>query len=100
MLALPVAAYYAANLPHRTLLVTAWNILGLTDLVVAVATGFLSAPTPFQLLSFDSPNQLMGMFPAVLIPTFAVPLSIVLHIASLKKLVMESRLPIPTPVTG
>ena len=45
-------------------------------------------------------NSFVIVFPAVLIPTFAVPLSIVLHIASLKKLVMESRLPIPTPVTG
>ena len=67
-------------------LVALWNWLGITDLVIAVATGFLSAPSRFQIFSLDAPNVLVGSFPLVMIPIFAVPLSIVLHLASLSKI--------------
>jgi hypothetical protein len=67
-------------------LVTLWNWLGLSDLVIAMATGFLSAPSRFQIFSLDAPNVLIGSFPLVMIPIFAVPLSIVLHLASLSKI--------------
>jgi hypothetical protein len=67
-------------------LVTLWNWLGISDLVVAVATGFLSAPSRFQIFSLDAPNVLIGSFPLVMVPIFAVPLSIVLHLASLSKI--------------
>ena len=63
-----------------------WNLLGISDLVIAVTMGFLTSPSPLQLLAFDRPSALIGTFPLVLIPVFAVPLSILLHIASLKKL--------------
>jgi hypothetical protein len=64
----------------------AWNLLGIGDLVVAVATGFLSSPSPLQMLAFDRPNDLITSFPLVLIPVFLVPLSVLLHLASLEKL--------------
>lgn len=67
-------------------LVTLWNWLGISDLVIAVSTGFLSAPSRFQIFSLDAPNVLIGSFPLVMIPIFAVPLSIVLHLASLSKI--------------
>jgi hypothetical protein len=67
-------------------LVTLWNWLGISDLVIAVATGFLSAPSRFQIFSLDAPNVLIGSFPLVMVPIFAVPLSIVLHLASLNKI--------------
>jgi hypothetical protein len=63
-----------------------WNIFGLLDLVVAVATGFLTSPSPFQMLSLQAPNQLISAFPLVMVPVFAVPLSVLLHAASLIKL--------------
>jgi hypothetical protein len=63
-----------------------WNIFGILDLVVAITMGFLSAPGPFQLLAFERPNVLTTVFPLVLVPTFAVPLSILLHIAALKRM--------------
>jgi hypothetical protein len=84
--ALLVAALHAGGAPGRNRYVAAWNILGLADLLVAVATGFLSAPTRFQMLAQDAPNTLVGLYPLVLIPIYAVPLSIVLHVASLLKL--------------
>jgi hypothetical protein len=67
-------------------LVTLWNWLGIGDLVIAMATGFLSAPSRFQIFSLDAPNVLIGSFPLVMVPIFAVPLSIVLHLASLSKI--------------
>lgn len=69
---------------------TTWNFFGALDLIIAVATGFLTSQSPFQLLAFDNPNQLITAFPLVLIPVFAVPLSIVLHFVVWKKLRLES----------
>lgn len=60
-----------------------WNLLGIADLIVAVTTAFLTAPSAFQMFAFDRPNQLISMFPLILIPTFLVPLAILLHIVSL-----------------
>ena len=67
-------------------LVTLWNCLGISDLVIALATGFLSSPSRFQIFSLDAANVLIGSFPLVMVPIFAVPLSIVLHLASLSKI--------------
>ena len=74
----------------RDALVGAWNLLGLLDLVVAVTLGFLSSPSPFQMLAFDAPNDLITAFPLVMVPAFAVPLSVILHLASLAKLARNS----------
>jgi hypothetical protein len=58
----------------------------MADLAVAVTTGFLTSPSPVQLLALDRPNTLVTAFPLVLIPVFLVPLSVLLHLASLRKL--------------
>jgi hypothetical protein len=84
--ALLVATGYARHHTKRDQFVALWNWFGIADLVVAVATGFFSAPSPFQIFSLDAPNLLIGSFPLVMIPIYAVPLSIVLHLASLTKL--------------
>ena len=83
----PVIAIAYARAPRvNSDLVLWWNILGLTDLIVAVATGVSSSPSAIQVTAFDHPNELISMFPLVLVPAFLVPLWIVLHIASLTKL--------------
>ncbi len=66
--------------------VRAWNLLGIADLVVAVTTGFLTSPSPLQMLALDRPSELITAFPLAMIPVFLVPLSVLLHLASLKKL--------------
>jgi len=86
LLAPIVALGYARGRPGAERRVLAWNVFGLLDLVVAVTTGFLTSPSPFQLLSLDAPNQLISAFPLVMVPAFAVPLSVLLHLASLAKL--------------
>jgi hypothetical protein len=83
----PVVALAYARLPRENAgLVSLWNIFGLADLVVAVTTGFVTSPSPLQLFAFDQPNELITVFPLVLIPVFLVPVSVLLHLISLSKL--------------
>jgi hypothetical protein len=83
----PVAGIaYARRWNGSTGLLRVWNLLGLTDLLVALVTGFLTSPSPVQLLALDRPNHLISAFPLAMIPVFLVPLSILLHLASLHKL--------------
>jgi hypothetical protein len=64
-----------ANPNHRRLFVT-WQVLGMTDLVMAVALGTLARVIDPQGISTNA----MTMLPLSLIPTFAVPLLLILHI--------------------
>jgi hypothetical protein len=89
ILAPGVAMAYARSPQGARQRVRLWNLLGIADLVVAVTTGFLTSPSPLQIAAFDHPSRLIGMFPLSLIPVFAVPLSVLLHMASLQKLRQE-----------
>ena len=81
----PVVALASSRDARRNAgLVTAWNVLGLLDLVVAITTGFITSPS--ALFNYEPPNMLIAIFPLVLIPVYLVPLSILLHLASLAKL--------------
>jgi hypothetical protein len=73
-LALPVAIYVAHRAPHWRLAGYAWNALGLGDfaIVLTIAT-FVVADSGLR-------------YPLIMIPTFAVPLGIVLHVLSLWQL--------------
>lgn len=83
----PLVAYlYHIKYPWSRSLALLWNLVGITDLVLAVTLGFLSSPGPFHLLALNDPNRLITSFPLVLIPAFAVPLSILLHLLSLRSL--------------
>lgn len=88
-----VAIAYARGPEKNGDLAQGWNILGLTDLVIAVATGMVTAPSPIQQFAFDLPNELVGAFPLILIPTYLVPLSVLLHLASLRKLRRTAQAP-------
>lgn len=87
--ALAIAWAYRAGGTPGNAIVRGWNAFGIADLVVAVGTGFLSSPSPLQLVAFDLPNQMISDFPLALVPAFAVPLSILLHLASLAKVNSE-----------
>jgi len=83
----PVAAYAAVRDPQGSAgTVAAWNVLGIADFLIAIATGFATGPSPLQLAAFDNPNTLIAALPLVLIPVYLVPLWSILHIASLVKL--------------
>ena len=86
-LSAPLVGLAYAQAPREAVgLVRAWNVLGILDLVVAVTTGFLTAPSLISPIEVHPTSELMTMLPMVLIPVYLVPLSIVLHIASLAKL--------------
>ncbi len=89
LLALPVAYLVARKSPWARSSAYAWNIFGILDLVTAVILGFLSSPGPFQQLAFENPNELISQYPLVMIPAFAVPVSVILHILSLRKLARD-----------
>jgi hypothetical protein len=57
----------------------AWCIFGIADLVVALAMGALSSPGRSHLVAFEAPNLLISSYPLVMVPTFAVPLALMLH---------------------
>lgn len=83
----PVAGIaYARRWNGSAGLLRFWNLLGLADLAVAVTTGFLTSPSPLQMLALGRPNLLISAFPLAMIPVFLVPLSVLLHLASIRKL--------------
>ena len=57
-----------------------WNGLGLLDLVVAVGTGVLHGSGPLGLLAGAVPSDTVARYPMSLVPTFLVPLAVILHI--------------------
>jgi hypothetical protein len=78
----PFVAFYLAR-PSRKLSYIAWNIAGVVDLVTAVALGVLSSPTPAGALHPAVTTDAMTVLPLSLIPTFGVPLMLILHIISI-----------------
>jgi hypothetical protein len=51
-----------------------------------VTAGIVTTPSPFQLFAFELPSELVTQFPLVLVPVFLVPVSVLLHLASIVKL--------------
>ena len=76
-----VAWYWKPPFPSRVFV--AWSVLGILDLVLAVILGALASATPVGVLAGDVSTRLMGQFPLSLIPTFFVPLLLILHLISL-----------------
>ena len=76
----------AAGSTPRTWLL-AWNVFGLVDLVTAIALGVLYSNGPLGLLSGGSvTTRPMVTFPVSLIPTFFVPVFILLHALTFTRL--------------
>lgn len=85
-----VGYFYDQGYRWSSRAVVIWNVVGILDLVAAVALGFLTSPSPLQLLALEAPNRLITAFPLVLVPVFAVPLSVLLHLTVLKRLLRRS----------
>ncbi len=84
--AIPIALAARGGSKASSKVAFRWNVLGILDLVVAVGTGFLTSPGPFQLLALNHPNLFVSRYPLVMIPAFMVPLSFILHGICLWKL--------------
>lgn len=81
-----LAAPFVARNLHRRGLAIAWNLFGLADLAVALTLGPMTIPGPFQIFFTSPTSEAATAFPLAIIPTFIVPLSILLHLVSLRYL--------------
>lgn len=78
-----VAMYTYQRRLRWTTMVRAWNYLGILDLVMAGALGFLTSPLQ------------LSRFPLVVIPALRVPLAYTLHLYSLRVLRQSRQLVVP-----
>jgi hypothetical protein len=69
----------------------AWNVLGVLDLVVAVSLGVTTTPGPLHLIGATPSSGLLSVLPLVLVPTFLVPLSFLIHVVSMRHLLGRRR---------
>ena len=74
-------------------IIIGWCVVGLADLVVAVTMGVLNAPGKFGLLAGEVTTAPLLELPLSLIPTFFVPLSILLHLIVLRLTLNTSSAP-------
>jgi hypothetical protein len=66
--------------PRGRSLLEAWNLLGTTDLVAAVALGVASAPgSPLQVFDLVLGSAAVTMLPWAFIPTVLVPFYLIVH---------------------
>lgn len=88
-----VALALARGVQGGRTLAIAWSVLGLLDLVVAVGmgTGLLATFVAPSLDPRVPPTGAMGVFPMMMVPAFAVPLSVLLHLLLLRGLWREGR---------
>jgi hypothetical protein len=77
--AVVVATLLAQNAIGARRATYAWCLFGIADLVVAVTMGAMTSPGRAHLLAFEAPNLLVTSYPLVMVPTFAVPLALMLH---------------------
>jgi hypothetical protein len=78
----PIVAFYFAH-PGRKATFIAWNIAGILDLVTAVALGVPNSPTPAGILHPVVTTEAITVLPLSLIPTFAVPLLLIVHVVAI-----------------
>jgi hypothetical protein len=68
----------------------AWSVFGLLDFVVAVGTAFL-ATQALALVHTDPRTSVFTQWPMVLFPAYMVPISIILHITTIRVLLANRR---------
>jgi hypothetical protein len=79
-----VARKLARDEGHREAARFHW--FGIGDLVVALTIGFFAGLGPWLLIDVTPTTEALAMLPMALVPTTAVPLTITLHIVSLRRL--------------
>jgi hypothetical protein len=57
-----------------------WNTFGLLDFIIAVSLGIATRTNEWLYIENQASSNIMGQFPLVLIPGFAVPFYIITHI--------------------
>ena len=88
-----VAAAVAQRRRHHAVLARVWSIAAVADLVIAVTSGVLHSSTPLGILRGPVTTDIMAFYPLSLIPTFLVPLALLLHICAFRALSAKSSRP-------
>ena len=63
-----------------------WNYLGIADLVMAITLGIVTYSWVYQVVPTEVSSNQIAQFPLIIIPVFAVPLSIILHLFTIRSL--------------
>jgi hypothetical protein len=79
LVSIVVSIMLAQGAPGARRATFAWCLFGIADLVVAITMGAMTSPGQVHVLALDAPNLLMTAYPLVMVPTFAVPLALMLH---------------------
>jgi hypothetical protein len=71
--------------PHHRAVALVWNI-GVTDLITAVSLGVAHSSSTLGVLATAVKTDALARYPFSLIPTFFVPIALILHLLSLRGL--------------
>jgi hypothetical protein len=88
LFAVPVAISLTSGSRQGRSAAVAWNVFGLVDFAIALSIGIAIS---LHLIETGFASATGGNYPTVLIPTFAVPSSILLHALSLRQLYRRSK---------
>jgi hypothetical protein len=88
LLAVPVAIALGSGSRESRRAAIAWNIFGLLDFAIALTIGQAIA---FRLIETGFAGATGGLYPAVMVPAFAVPTWIMLHALSLRQVIRRNR---------
>src|SRR5437763_7977894 len=83
-LAAPFVAYALWKRPTRRRPAIIFHALGLLDLAMAVTLGVTSPPGALHDFTAGPSTPPMTMLPEVLVPTFLLPLGVIIHITALR----------------
>ncbi|MDB5280998.1 MAG: hypothetical protein JWO06_73 [Bacteroidota bacterium] len=87
----PIVAYYCFNKKSWSPKVAVvWNIAGLILLGNIVVVAILSSPYPFRAFANDPANTIVFYFPFVWLPSVVVPFALLLHLISLRRLLLKN----------
>jgi hypothetical protein len=70
-----------------------WNFVGLAVLANIAIVALLSTPTPFRYFMNEPANTAIFYFPFVWLPTFVVPFAVLMHLLSIRQLLMRDAKP-------
>jgi hypothetical protein len=74
---------------NRALLII-WNVIGMVFLLNIVVHAILSVQSPIQQFGFDQPNRAVLEYPFVLLAAVVVPIVMLSHLATLRKLILKA----------
>jgi len=90
--AAPVAWLAYRQITNARAIVWIWNVIGIADLITAIALGVTSSPGPLRLIFAEPSAAIMTTLPWLLIPGFLVPLLFAVHIGIFIRLVNARKL--------